>query len=68
MGCRQCGGNRQAGPPDPNRGLTDHWSVRWPHGALQKFTSEQAARDFVASKKADMPFVVLPPADAETSD
>lgn len=68
MACRTCGGRRQEGPPDPNRGLTGYWSVRWPHGALQKFTSEEAARAFVASKRADLPFVVLPPAEPETTD
>ena len=63
MGCRSCGG-RQDGPPDPNRGLTGSWSVRWPHGALQKFPSESAARAFVASQRASLrdAFTVLEPA------
>jgi hypothetical protein len=69
MACRSCGGARQDGPPDPNRGLTGSWSVRWPHGALQKFSSEQAARQFVDGQRASLrdAFAVLPPA-SDTSD
>lgn len=58
-----CGGGRQR-PPDENRGLTGHWSLRWPHGALQKMSSEQAAIDYAAARP-HLTFEVLPPADPD---
>ena len=58
--CGSCGG-RQA-PPDPTRGIEGHWSLRWPHGPLQKFSSERAARDFMA-RYPNKSFELLAPAE-----
>lgn len=58
-----CGGGRQR-PPDENRGLTGHWSVRWPHGALQKMKSEEAANAF-AEARPHLRFDILPPAPVD---
>lgn len=61
MPCRSCGGGRQR-PPDANRGLIGSWSLRWPHGALQKFPSEAAARAF-ADARPHLTFEVLAPVE-----
>lgn len=61
MACRSCGGGRQR-PPDANRGLIGHWSLRWPHGALQRMASEEAARA-AAAARPDLNFEVLPPVE-----
>ena len=60
MACRSCGG-RQA-RPDPLRGIHGFWSIRWPHGALQRFNSKAEAEAFIATKP-NKQFVHLEPAD-----
>lgn len=61
MPCRSCGGGRQR-PPDSNKGLIGYWSVRWPHGALQRMQSEEHARRF-AAERPHLTFEVLPPVE-----
>ena len=63
MGCRSCGGGSDA-PPDPNRGITGSWALRWPHGPLQKFSSEEAARAYMDARP-HLAFTLLPPAEPE---
>lgn len=60
MPCQSCGGHQA--PPDPNRGINGKWSVRWPHGALQPFDTEAAARSF-RERHPGKDMRVLPPAD-----
>jgi hypothetical protein len=35
-------------PVDPRRGVTGSWSVIYPHGAVRPFSTETAARSFMA--------------------
>lgn len=63
MGCSSCGGGRQR-PPDANQGLDGHWSLRWPHGALQRFPSEAAARAY-AAERPHLKFEVLAPVEPD---
>lgn len=63
--CRSCGG-RQA-PPDPTRGIEGHWSLQWPHGPFQKFTSEDAARAYQA-RYPRKNLVLFPPANTVIDD
>lgn len=63
--CTSCGG-RQA-PPDPTRGIEGHWSLKWPHGAFQKFASEEAARAFM-ERHPRKRLVLFPPANTVIED
>ena len=66
MGCNSCGGGSPV-PPDPNRGVVGAWTLRWPHGPLQKFPSKERAEAFAAARPTKH-FVLLPPADEDAPE